>query len=244
MGKMKIRVIPAIDLLSGKCVRLTRGDYASGKVYDASPLDVAKRLEDCGIGMIHLVDLDGARASSPVNLPVLEGIKSSTGLEVEFGGGVKSSAALASVLGCGADYVIGGSVAVTDPGLLGEWLETYPGRIVLGVDIRDGKVATRGWLDDSPLSYRDVMGRFPSAPRAVITEISRDGTLRGVDTAFYRKVQSEFPGMEVTVSGGIGCVDDILSLQEAGLGSVIVGKALYEGRISLDWLSRHARGTS
>ncbi len=237
IAKKKIKIIPAIDIIGGKCVRLTKGDYAQEKVYDSSPLDMARRFEDCGISSLHLVDLDGAKASSPVNLDTLEKIKTSTSLKVEFGGGVKSTEALNSVIDSGADWVITGSVAVTAPQLLEEWTVLFPGKIVLGVDLKDGHVATRGWLDKSTHSYSDVITRFPAVRRIIVTEISRDGTLQGVDLCFYEKVQAEYPDKEITVSGGIASASDILSLEDAGLKSVIVGKAIYEGRISLKWIS-------
>ena len=183
---LNFTVIPAIDLIGGKCVRLTRGDYGSEKVYSTNPIDVAKDFEAVGVKRFHLVDLDGAKASQPQNLKILEAIASQTGLEVEFGGGIKSYESLKSALDSGASYVVCGSVAVTNPEQAKDWMECYRGKIILGIDIKDGVVATCGWLEKSQLTADDLLKSYDGlVSEAEITEISRDGTLQGIDANFF-----------------------------------------------------------
>ena len=232
-------IIPAIDLIDGKCVRLTRGDYGQTKVYGEDPLAVARSFERAGATRLHLVDLDGAKASGPVNLAVLRRIAAGTDLEIEFGGGIKSEAALQAVFDAGAAFAICGSVAVTDPDGFSCWLDRFGGRIILGADLRDGCVATRGWLDTSAVTAVDLLSRFNGRlGQAIVTEIARDGMLSGVDIPFYQSLQEAFPSIDIIVSGGISCAGDLLACRQAGLRGVIVGKALYEGRIGLDQLFR------
>ena len=233
-------IIPAIDVIGGKCVRLSEGDYGRCKVYDADPLDMAKAFEDCGTTMLHLVDLEGAKANSPVNLRVLEEIASRTSLKVEFGGGVKSDEALHSVFDAGAFRVIGGSIACSMPEMFTSWLKLYGGsRVVLGADVRDGKVAVNGWLDKTDILVEDLMRKFRSdgLKTVIVTDISKDGMLAGPAVSLYSELMASFPDMEVVASGGVGCMDDILELEKAGVRSVIVGKAIYENRITLSQLS-------
>ncbi len=230
----EMNIIPAIDLIGGKCVRLTQGDYGRSKVYGEDPLEVAAAFEQAGAKRLHLVDLDGAKASAPVNLEVLRRIVRNTGLSVEFGGGIKSEASLKAVLEAGASYAICGSIAVTDPDSFSCWLDRYGERIILGLDLRDGRVATRGWLDTSTLTAEAVLERSGGRVRqAIVTEIARDGMLGGVDVPFYTRLQEAFPSVDIIVSGGISCEEDILACRDAGLRGVIVGKALYEGRVDL-----------
>ena len=227
-----LQVIPAIDIIGGKCVRLTRGDYSLMNIYKDDPLEAALAFRDAGARRLHLVDLDGAKSSIPVNLDVLERIVSRTGLTVEFGGGIKSAASLDAALDAGASYVICGSIAVTDLETFSSWLACHPGRIILSLDLRDGLVATRGWLDTSGLTARDVLRRFSgSLEQAVVTRIECDGTLSGVDVGFYESLQSEFPDIDIIVSGGVSSQKDLDACERAGLRAAIVGKALYEGRI-------------
>ena len=207
-----IEIIPATDIIGGQCVRLTQGDYASRKTYYRDPLEAAFRFEEAGIRRLHMVDLDGAKASEPRNLAVLERIAARTSLEVQYGGGIKSREALHSVFDAGARRAICGSVAVRRPDLFAAWLAEFdPGRLILGADVRNGAVAT---------------------------DISRDGMLCGPSAAFYADLQGRFPTVEITVSGGISSMSDIEELDRQGLRSVIVGKALYEGRITLKDLAR------
>ena len=234
-----LQVIPAIDIIGGKCVRLTRGDYSLMNIYKDDPLEAAMAFQDAGASRLHLVDLDGAKSSKPVNLDVLERIVSKTHLKVEFGGGIKTASALDSAIDAGASYVICGSIAVTDPEMFSSWLACHPGRIILSLDLRDGLVATRGWLDTSGLTARDVLKRFSgSLEQAVVTRIECDGTLSGVDAGFYESLQGEFPDIDIIVSGGVSSQKDLDACEKAGLRAAIVGKALYEGRIDLKCLFR------
>ena len=231
---MNINVIPAVDLIGGKCVRLTQGDYAQQKVYSEDPLDMARRFEDAGASRLHLVDLDGAKASEPRNLKVLESIASGTRLTVEFGGGIKSSASLRAVLDAGASYAICGSIAVTDPDLCRSWLEEYGSKVILGIDLKNGKVATRGWLDTSVVTADQVLDLYgPLVSEAIVTEISHDGMLQGVDVDFYRQLQNRYPEVGIVVSGGVSSIEDLRALSAAGLKAAIVGKAIYENKVSL-----------
>ena len=234
-----INVIPAIDLIDGKCVRLTKGDYNQKKQYDASPLDMALRYQDIGIRRLHVVDLDGAKSSSPKNLHVLEEIAIRTSLEIEWGGGIKSDQALYDAYNAGADYLIIGSVAVTKPDLFARWLDEYGGnRLILGADIHDGRVAINGWLEKSRQTIDALIDRFvPHGLSEVIcTDISKDGMLQGPTFDLYARLQEKYPEQDIIVSGGISSMDDIRRLNEMRLRHVIVGKAIYEGRITLEEL--------
>ena len=232
-----IEIIPAIDLIGGCCVRLTKGDYAMRKTYGASPLEMARRYEDCGVRRIHVVDLDGAKASRPANLGVLEQIKAGTGIEVEWGGGIKDREALESVLAAGADYAIIGSVAALEPALFEEWLRGMDGaRMILGADVKDGRIAVKGWQETTSDGIADLVERFrPAGLRNVIVpDISRDGMLQGPAVELYTGLQAAFPDICFTVSGGISSMDDIRALDALGLKKVIAGKAIYENRITLE----------
>ena len=234
-----INVIPAIDLIDGKCVRLTKGDYNQKKQYDASPLDMALRYQDIGIRRLHLVDLDGAKSSSPKNLHVLEAIAIRTSLEIEWGGGIKSDEALRDAFNAGADHLIIGSVAVSKPELFAHWLGEYGGnRLILGADINDGRVAINGWLEESEQTIEVLIDRFlPHGLSEVIcTDIAKDGMLQGPTFDLYARLQNAYPEQDIIVSGGISKMDDIRRLDEMNLRHVIVGKAIYEGRITLEEL--------
>ena len=234
-----INVIPAIDLIDGKCVRLTKGDYNQKKQYDASPVDMALRYQDIGIRRLHVVDLDGAKSSSPKNLHVLEEIAIRTSLEIEWGGGIKSDQALYDAYNAGADYLIIGSVAVTKPDLFARWLDEYGGnRLILGADVHDGRVAINGWLQKSRQTIDALIDRFvPHGLSEVIcTDISKDGMLQGPTFDLYARLQAKYPEQDIIVSGGISKMDDIRRLNEMHLRHVIVGKAIYEGRITLEEL--------
>lgn len=238
---MKIEIIPATDIIGGACVRLTQGDYDRRTTYYSDPLEAALRFEEAGIRRLHMVDLDGAKASQPRNLAVLERIASKTALEVQYGGGIKSTEALRSVFDAGASRAICGSVAVRRPELFAEWLAEFgPEKLILGADIRNGKVAIQGWTEASELTAQELIAQFApqGLSQVICTDIARDGMLCGASAEFYAALQGEFSGVEITVSGGIGSKADIEALDGAGLRSVIVGKALYEGRITLDELKR------
>ena len=232
-----INIIPAIDLIDGKCVRLTKGDYNQKKEYSASPLDMALRYQDIGISRLHLVDLDGAKSSSPKNLHVLEEIAIRTALDIEWGGGIKSDQALYDAYNAGADHLIIGSVAATQPDRFAQWLDFYGGeRLILGADVSKGRVAINGWMEQSKLTIEELIDRFrPHGLREVIcTDITKDGMLQGPSFELYARLQAAYPEQDIIVSGGISCMDDIRRLDEMELRHVIVGKAIYEGRIGLE----------
>lgn len=237
-----IEIIPAIDIIGGKCVRLSQGDYDRCTTYDAQPVDMVKRYVDAGFGRVHVVDLDGAKASYPRNLNTLERMASVSGASIEWGGGIKSEDALRDLFNAGASYAIIGSLAAKNPTLMGEWIRKYgPDKIVLGADVRNGKIAVSGWLEDTSLTISDLITLLePSGlTQAICTEISRDGMFTGAATELYAELMEKHPAVIFTASGGIGSMDDIVKLNDMGMPRVIVGKALYEGRIALDDMSRY-----
>ena len=237
-----IQIIPAIDLMEGRCVRLTKGDYGQKKVYDGSPVDVAQQYADAGVQRIHLVDLDGAKAGEPRNLKTLEAIANAVPCQLEWGGGIAGDEALSSVFSAGATHAIAGSVAALKPELFESWLSRYGARMILGADVRDGQIAVKGWLEQVPVSIDTLVERFLplGLKECIVTDISRDGMLQGPSTPLYQRLQEAFPKVSFTVSGGISSVEDIRTLDSLGLQKVIVGKALYEQRITLkdlkEWL--------
>lgn len=236
-----MEIVPAIDIIDGKCVRLSKGDYNAQKTYSDSPLDVALRFQDAGIKRLHLVDLDGARSKHIVNYPVLEAITNHTDLTVDFGGGIKSTSDLETALGCGAAMVTVGSTAVTDPDLMQKWIEDFgQEHIILGADARDGKISVNGWKEDSVLTLSDFIRDYMNKgiTQVLCTDINRDGMLQGPAVELYRSLLREFPGIKLIASGGVSSVQDLMDLKEAGLPAAIVGKAYYEGRITLDQLSK------
>ena len=236
-----IEIIPAIDLIDGCCVRLTQGDYAEKKVYGQNPVDMAKMYADCGVKRLHVVDLDGAKAKEPCNLRVLERLATETALDIEWGGGIKSSEALRSAVDAGAHRVICGSIAVDNSDLFVQWLQEYgAGRIILGADIRDRYVATHGWLKASEVSIDEIIERFVphGLTQLVCTDISKDGMLQGPNFPLYVELKEKYPTVNTTLSGGISSMDDIRKAAELGLHSIIVGKAIYEGRITLKEIER------
>lgn len=239
-----IEVIPAIDLIDGKCVRLSQGDYDRCTDYNLSPEDMAKRFADHGLTRIHVVDLDGAKASSPRNLHTLERIARINGVTAEWGGGIKTGQALKDVFNAGASYAIIGSIAAREPQLMTEWLQAYGGeKLILGADVRNGKVAVSGWLEETADTIDDLLGRFiPSGlSQAICTDISKDGMLEGPAFGMYTRLQEAFPDVVFTVSGGISSIGDIERLDALGLQRVITGKAIYEGHLTLKELQRYAR---
>lgn len=237
-----IRIIPAIDIISGKCVRLTQGKYSSVRTYSDDPVDMARRFRDKGIRKLHIVDLDGAKAYSPQNLGILERIVSATGMETEWGGGIKDRASLDSVLDCGASQAICGSIAVTRSEEFISWIEDHgPEKIILGADIRDGKVATHGWTEDSDSDAYGLIRKFipHGLSQVICTDISRDGMLQGPSFGLYESLRRSFPGMAITASGGIASMDDIMRLDSLGIDNAIAGKAIYEGLISLEEIAEY-----
>ena len=237
-------IIPAIDLIDGRCVRLTQGDYGRVSAYAMTPADMARAYADCGIRRIHVVDLDGAKASEPANLRTLEAMASiASAPAIEWGGGLKSEHALRQVFDAGATYTIVGSLAAKEPQRFVEWLHRFsPERMVLGADVREGKVSVSGWQEDLPLGIDDLIDGFleHGLSQCICTEISRDGMLQGPATEMYLRLQEKYAAVDFTVSGGIASADDIRALHALGLRKVIVGKAIYEGRISMAELQRLA----
>ncbi len=232
-----IEIIPAIDIIDGKCVRLSQGDYGRKRVYDVTPEEMAGRYASIGVRRLHLVDLDGAKTGMPRNLQSLKAIAGIGGLKIEWGGGIKTREGLEAVFDAGADYAIIGSLAVKQPDLFEEWLKEFGGeRIILGADLRNGKVSVNGWLEDSTLSIEELIDRFlPMGLKEVIcTDISRDGMLQGPSTELYTDLAARYPSIVLTVSGGISSAEDIVALDACSLPRVIVGKAIYEGRITID----------
>ncbi|MBE0678565.1 MAG: 1-(5-phosphoribosyl)-5-[(5-phosphoribosylamino)methylideneamino]imidazole-4-carboxamide isomerase [Bacteroidales bacterium] len=234
-----MRIIAAIDIIDGACVRLTQGDYSRKTVYGNDPLDVARELEVHGIKYLHLVDLDGARDGKISNHRVLEAIADNTGLKVDFSGGIRSGDDLRTAFSCGATQVTCGSIAVTQPGLFLQWLAEYgPERIILGADFRQRKVATGGWLSGSDNDIISFLRgyRAEGIIYAMCTDIERDGMLGGPSVDIYREIV-EIEGLSLIASGGITTAADIMTLREAGCEGAIIGKAIYEGKISLKELA-------
>ncbi len=236
---MKIELIPAIDVIDGKCVRLTKGDYGQKKVYNDDPVAQAKEFERLGMKRLHVVDLDGAKAKHVVNLDVLKGITSATNLKVDFGGGIKSDGDIEKAFAAGASMVTIGSVAVSQPDTFMKWLDHYGAeRMILGADERNGLVSINGWKEDSREELLPFLSRYVKAGvrNVLCTEISRDGTMSGPATELYRKVMAAFPGIHLIASGGVGCDEDIVELEQAGIPAVVFGKAWYEGKINIEKL--------
>jgi phosphoribosylformimino-5-aminoimidazole carboxamide ribotide isomerase len=231
-----IDFIPAIDIIGGKCVRLSRGDYDSSKVYNESPLDVARAFEDAGCLMLHLVDLDGAKSKHIVNYKVIEMIAGHTSLHIDFGGGLKTDEDLHVAFESGAEKITGGSIAVTSHEVFESWLKKYgPERIILGADSRDGKISTNGWLDDSDVDLIPFIKQYvdKGVTQVISTDINKDGMLEGPAVELYKSVLAELPQLRLVASGGVSSLDDVYRLDEAGVPAVIVGKAIYENRITL-----------
>lgn len=236
-----IDIIPAIDIIGAECVRLSQGDYSQKTSYYKEPLDIAKRYEEIGVRRLHIVDLEGAKSNNPLNLATLEKIAHNTSLDIQFGGGIKSENALDSVFSAGASRAICGSIAIKNPQLFKEWLAKYGNKkIILGADIKDGLVAINGWLKSSKHSIFEIIDDFKNEDlsQVICTDISKDGMLRGPNFDLYQDLQSRYPDVDITVSGGISCFDDIHQLNDMNLRSVIVGKAIYEGRIELKEIER------
>lgn len=235
-----IEIIPAIDVIDGKCVRLSQGDYDQKKVYNENPSEVAKMFEDAGVRRLHLVDLDGAKAQHIVNYKVLESITSKTNLVVDFGGGLKSDDDLRIAFECGASMVTGGSIAVKNPDVFLSWIEKFGAeKIILGADVKDEKIAVGGWIETTDLSLIPFIKKFKDkgVDKVICTDISKDGMLQGASNDLYKKVLDNFPDLYLVASGGVSCMDDIKALNDANVPAVITGKAIYEGKIKLAEIS-------
>lgn len=233
-----MRIIPAIDIIDGKCVRLTKGDYSTQKTYNENPLEVAKEFQDFGIKYLHLVDLDGAKASHVVNLKILEKIVSQTNLKIDFGGGIKTNQDIESVFNAGASQITGGSIAVKNPDLFLSWIEKFgTEKIILGADCINRKVATQGWLDTSEMDVVDFIKNYSkqNISYVICTDIAKDGMLQGTSNELYKEILAKTK-VKLIASGGVSSMEDLNKVQEIGCEGVIIGKAIYEGRITLKQL--------
>ncbi|MCQ2291073.1 MAG: 1-(5-phosphoribosyl)-5-[(5-phosphoribosylamino)methylideneamino]imidazole-4-carboxamide isomerase [Muribaculaceae bacterium] len=236
-----IDIVPAIDIIGGKCVRLSKGDYGTQKVYNESPLDVARAFEDAGCTLLHLVDLDGAKSKHIVNYRTLETIAGHTNLHIDFGGGLKSDDDLRIAFESGAEKVTGGSIAVTDHNMFEGWLKKYGSdAIILGADARGGKISTNGWLDDSDEQIVPFIRQYmeKGVTQVISTDIDCDGMLQGPSLSLYKEILAELPGLRLIASGGVSGMGDIENLDKLGVPAVIVGKAIYEGRITMQQLEK------
>jgi len=234
-----IELIPAIDIIDGRPVRLTKGDYGRKTEYGGTPLDMALRFEAAGFRRLHVVDLDGARSKHVVNLAALRSITEGTSLEVDFGGGIKTDDDIRKAFDNGAAMVTVGSVAVTRRELFCSWLDTFgAGRIILGADVRDGKVSINGWKEDSAEDIIPFLGYYieKGVRNILCTDISKDGTLAGPAYGLYREIMRTYPGVSLIASGGVSCVGDLRRLDKEGVPAAVFGKAVYEGRINIDTL--------
>ena len=239
---MKIELIPAIDIINGQCVRLTKGDYDQKTVYSDSPAKMAKSFETLGFQRLHVVDLDGAKSKHIVNDVVLKAITTETNLIVDFGGGIKTDEDIEKAFAAGAAMVTVGSIAVTNPDLFMDWLEKYGAdRLILGADVRHGKISINGWKEDSDEDLLPFLKKYVDAgvKHVLCTEISKDGTLAGPAVDLYRRVMETYPALHLIASGGVSSKEDIIALDAAGIPAVVFGKAIYEGKINLkelwDW---------
>ncbi len=239
-----IEIIPAIDIIDGSLVRLQQGDYDAKTEYSRDPLEVAKQLQDIGIRRLHVVDLDGAKGGHIVNQKTLERLATGTNLVIDFGGGVKSDEDVKIAFESGARMITGGSIAVQRPQMFLSWLEQYGAdRIILGADIKEGKIAISGWLEESDAKWQTFLSSYVSrgVRHVISTDISRDGMMTGPAVELYRDMMTDFPELHVTASGGISCMNDVLQLDKVGVPDVIVGKAIYEGRITFHELEEYMK---
>ena len=237
-----IELIPAIDIIGGQCVRLTKGDYDQKTVYRDSPAEVAKEFEEIGFRRLHVVDLNGAKSKHIVNSDVLNRITTDTQLVVDFGGGIKTDEDIEKAFAAGASMVTIGSIAVTNPDLFMGWVEKYGAkRIILGADVRHGKISINGWKEDSSEDLLPFLKKYVDAgiKNVLCTEISKDGTLTGPAIELYMSMMAAYPELHLIASGGVSSIDDIKALETAGIPAVVFGKAIYEGKINLkelwDW---------
>ena len=236
-----IEIIPAIDLIDGKCVRLSQGDYSQKTVYNENPLEVAKMFADAGIRRLHLVDLDGAKAHHIVNHKVLERITTHTDLVVDFGGGLKTDDDLRIAFECGASMITGGSIAVKDPDTFSSWISKFGAdMIILGADVKDEKISVGGWIETTDLDLLPFVNDYVNQgiTKVICTDISKDGMLQGTAVDLYKKILKAFPELYLIASGGVSSIKDIELLEQAAVPAVITGKAIYEGKIKLAELTK------
>ncbi len=236
-----IQIIPAIDIIDGKCVRLSQGDYSQKKVYNNDPLEVALMFEDAGIKRLHLVDLDGAKAQHIVNWKTLEKISSKTKLIIDFGGGLKSDDDLQIAFNSGAAMITGGSIAVKNQDIFCSWIEKYGNKkIILGADVKNEMIAITGWIEETELQLLPFLKNYikKGITQVICTDISKDGMLEGTAVDLYKKIHDQFPDLFLIASGGVSNIIDIETLDKSGIPAVIVGKAIYEGKIKLNELKK------
>jgi phosphoribosylformimino-5-aminoimidazole carboxamide ribotide isomerase len=234
-------IIPAIDIIDGKCVRLTKGDYTKQVIYYDDPVDAAKAFEDAGLQRLHMVDLDGAKAGAIKNLAVLESIASKTKLVIDYGGGVKRIEDVSSIFNAGGAIVTLGSIAVKNPQLVEEWLMEFGAdKILIGADVLDQKIKISGWLEDGGISISEFIGKMLAlgAQNIFCTDISKDGVLEGPSIELYKQIMEEHPSINLIASGGVSKIEDVITLQQVGCSGAIIGKAIYEGKITLPELAR------
>lgn len=232
-------IIPAIDIINGKCVRLTKGDYTQQKVYNENPVEVAKQFADAGLQRVHIVDLDGAKAGKIINLAVLEAIASATNLVIDFGGGIKNINDVGSIFNAGASIATIGSLAVKRPELLEEWLMEFgAGKFLIGADVLEGKIKISGWLEDGGIDIFSFIGKMIGlgVTNIFCTDISKDGAMEGPSVDLYKQIMDQHPEINLIASGGVTTIDDVEELKAIGCSGAIIGKAIYEGNISLQQL--------
>lgn len=231
-----MEIIPAIDLINGQCVRLTEGDFAQQTTYDSDPVAVAQRFEQQGVKRLHLVDLDGARAKRPVNLPVLERIAANTSLVIDYGGGLQSEEAIRQAFDAGATQVTAGSIAVREPALVGGWLQSFgAAKIIVGADFRDNHISINAWAEQSERTLQEFLQQYVAAGATtfICTDVSKDGKLQGPALATYHVLRQALPQAQLIASGGVTTIADVAALAEIGMHGAIIGKAIYEGTITL-----------
>lgn len=231
-----IELIPAIDLIDGKCVRLTKGDYNQKKIYNENPVEIAKGFEEMGFKRLHVVDLDGARSKHIVNVDVLKAITTGTNLIVDFGGGIKSEEDIEKAFANGASMVTIGSIAVTQPELFLKWLDQYGAeKLILGADVKNGMISINGWKEDSAEQLLPFLKKYidHGVKNVLCTEISKDGTLQGPALQLYQEIMAAYPQLHLIASGGVSSNEDIIALDQAGIPAVVFGKAFYEGKINI-----------
>ena len=237
-----MRIIPAIDIINGQCVRLTQGDYRQKKIYNSNPLEVAKSFADHGIKYLHLVDLDGAKLGKVVNLKILESIARDTNLIIDFGGGLRTTEDVNRVFDAGAERITGGSVSVKNPDLFIDWLDRFGSKkIILGADALDGNIAIQGWTENTNLSVSGFISDYlkKGIQYVICTDISKDGALAGPAILLYKTILKENTDIKLIASGGVTALSDLDELKKLGVNGVIVGKAIYEGKISLNQLKSY-----
>lgn len=236
-----MRIIPAIDIIGGRCVRLSKGDYATQKTYSENPLEMAKKFEDFGVKFLHVVDLDGAKANRIINYKTLESLATKTSLTIDFGGGIKSQEDVEIAINSGANQITIGSIAAQNPALMLDWLATYSSeKIILGADCKNRKIATNGWLESSEDDVVSFIQKYEKKGilYSIVTDIEKDGMLSGPSFELYNEILSEIKAIKLIASGGITTIDDVIKLREMGCEGAIIGKAIYEGTINLKELMK------